>query len=120
MLTLPRYLMALSCTQNPSNVECDSSLCLISPPTFIAPVEPRLLVAYLARPRFFTHIWAFWCCSTHLGDYCPTYSIHFDHLGLTQIFDAYAKSLESVTSTLMDSLANPDEDEDEADVTEIE
>ncbi len=38
----------------------------------------------------------------------------------TQIFDAYAKSLESVTSTLMDSLANPDVDEDEADVTEIE
>ena len=37
----------------------------------------------------------------------------------TQIFDAYAESLESVISTLMDSLANPD-DEDEADVTEIE
>ena len=38
----------------------------------------------------------------------------------TQIFDAYAESLESVTSTLMDSLANPYVDEDEADVTEIE
>jgi len=42
-------------------------------------------------------------------------------LGLhTQIFDAYATSLESVISTLMDSLANPDVDDDEADVTEIE
>src|SRR5260221_4651884 len=38
----------------------------------------------------------------------------------TQIFDAYAASLESVISTLMDSLANPDVDDDEADVTEIE
>jgi len=38
----------------------------------------------------------------------------------SQIFDAYAESLESVISTLMDSLANPDVDEDEADVTEIE
>jgi len=36
------------------------------------------------------------------------------------IFDAYAKFLESVISTLMDLLANPDVDEDEADVTEIE
>ena len=38
----------------------------------------------------------------------------------TQIFDAYAASLESVISTLMDSLANPDVDDNEADVTEIE
>ena len=38
----------------------------------------------------------------------------------TQIPDAHAESLESVTSTLMDSLANPDVDEDEADVAEIE
>ncbi len=38
----------------------------------------------------------------------------------TQIFDAYATSLESVISTLMDSLANPDVDDDEADVAEIE
>ena len=54
---------------------CQSSLCLTSPPTFLAPVEPRLLVAYLARPCFFfTHIQAFWCCSTHQGDYCPTYT----------------------------------------------
>src|SRR5258708_1054790 len=43
---------------------CQSSPCLTSPPTFIAPVEPRLLVAYLTGPCFFTHIWAFWCCST--------------------------------------------------------
>src|SRR5258708_10770329 len=35
---------------------CQSSLCLTSPPTFIAPVEPRLLVAYLAGPHFFLHI----------------------------------------------------------------
>ncbi len=47
--------------------------------------------------------------------------IHFDHSGLhTQIFDAYAASLESVISTLMDLLANPDVDDDEADVAEIE
>src|SRR5258707_12810302 len=38
----------------------------------------------------------------------------------TQIFDAYATSLESVISTLMDLLANPDVDDNEADVTEIE
>ena len=38
----------------------------------------------------------------------------------TQIFDAYATSLESVISTLMDSLANPDVDDDEADVAEVE
>src|SRR5258708_1440973 len=38
----------------------------------------------------------------------------------TQIFDAYAASLESVISTLMDLLANPDVDDNEADVAEIE
>ena len=38
----------------------------------------------------------------------------------TQIFDAYAEFLESVVSALMDSLANPDADEDEADVAETE
>ncbi len=38
----------------------------------------------------------------------------------TQIFDAYAEFLESVISALMDSLASPDVDEDEADVAEIE
>ena len=38
----------------------------------------------------------------------------------TQIFDAYAEFLESIISTLMDLLVNPDVDEDEADVTEIE
>src|SRR5258708_29062657 len=31
---------------------CQSSPCLTSPPSFIAPVEPRLLVAYLAGPCF--------------------------------------------------------------------
>ena len=38
----------------------------------------------------------------------------------TQIFYAYAESLESVISTLMVSFANPDVDEGVADVTEIE
>src|SRR5258708_25610859 len=42
---------------------CQSSLCLTSPPMFIAPVEPRLLVAYLARPCFYMYL-GFWCCST--------------------------------------------------------
>src|SRR5260221_6797026 len=42
---------------------CQSSPCLTSPPTFIAPVEPRLLVAYLAGPHFYTYL-GFWCCST--------------------------------------------------------
>ncbi|KAL1947694.1 hypothetical protein VTO73DRAFT_13418 [Trametes versicolor] len=38
----------------------------------------------------------------------------------TQIFDAYAEFSESLISALMESLANPDEDEDEEDVKETE
>ncbi|OCH87421.1 protein prenylyltransferase [Obba rivulosa] len=38
----------------------------------------------------------------------------------TQIFDAYAEFSESVISALMESIANPDEDEDEEDVKETE
>ncbi|KAI9064287.1 protein prenylyltransferase [Trametes sanguinea] len=38
----------------------------------------------------------------------------------TQIFDAYAEFSESLISALMESLANPDEDEDEDDVKETE
>ncbi|KAI0781078.1 protein prenylyltransferase [Trametes elegans] len=38
----------------------------------------------------------------------------------TQIFDAYAEFSESLISALMESLANPDEDEDEEDVRETE
>ncbi|GBE82367.1 Pre-mRNA-splicing factor SYF1 [Sparassis crispa] len=38
----------------------------------------------------------------------------------TQIFDAYAEFSESLISAMMESLANPDEDEDEEDVKETE
>ena len=38
----------------------------------------------------------------------------------TQIFDAYAEFSESLISAMMESLANPDEDEDEDDVKETE
>lgn len=38
----------------------------------------------------------------------------------TQIFDAYAEFSESLISALMEALADPDEDEDEADVKETE
>lgn len=38
----------------------------------------------------------------------------------TQIFDAYAEFSESLISAMMESIANPDEDEDEEDVKETE
>src|SRR5258708_4840742 len=61
---------------------CQSSPCLTSPPTFIAPVEFSTASCLFSWASLFLHISRLFGVALHQGDYCPTYNVNHSNTAM--------------------------------------
>ena len=62
--------------------DCQSSPCLTSPPTFIAPVEFLTASCLFSWALLFLHVSRLFGVALHQGDYCPTYNVNHSNTAM--------------------------------------